>query len=293
MAGKQGRMAEAGQMAQANRAYYGTRGRRRKRRRRTRAAGYFLRCAAAAVLLMAVLGAVRDALMKCVNGMESLTADKAYAGASLETAGGNGRTQEELLQELLEKNQETLDFVKSYPDREQYKSQAVDLAEDFEAGEVPLLMQWDRRWGYDAYGEEMIGLAGCGPLCLDMAYLYFTGDLEMEPRKMAEYAFGGGYYTEYGTSWTLWTEGAAGLGMTGEELPLDENRIKQVLDSGGLVVCSMGPGDFTTTGHFILIRGYDENGFFVNDPNRRSNSQKIWDFESLRRQIKNLWGLSV
>ena len=102
MAGKQGRMAEAGQMAQANRAYYGTRGRRRKRRRRTRAAGYFLRCAAAAVLLMAVLGAVRDALMKRVNGMEGLTADKAYAGASLETAGGNGGTQEELLQELLE-----------------------------------------------------------------------------------------------------------------------------------------------------------------------------------------------
>ncbi len=53
----------------------------------------------------------------------------------------------------------------------------------------------------------------------------------------------------------------------------------------------MRPGDFTTTGHFILLWGYDENGFFVNDPNRRSTSEKIWDFETLQPQIKNLWEL--
>ncbi len=53
----------------------------------------------------------------------------------------------------------------------------------------------------------------------------------------------------------------------------------------------MAPGDFTTKGHFILLRGYDENGFFVNDPNRKSNSEKQWDFETLSSQIKNLWGI--
>ena len=152
-------------------------------------------------------------------------------------------------------------------------------------------MQWDKRWGYDAYGSNMIGLAGCGPLCLDMAYLYFTEDLDMTPRKMAEFVYERGYYTQAGTSWSLWTDGAAELGLGGAELSLDENIIKRALDEGGLVVCSMRPGDFTTTGHFILLWGYDENGFFVNDPNRRSTSEKIWDFETLQPQIKNLWEL--
>ena len=67
--------------------------------------------------------------------------------------------------------------------------------------------------------------------------------------------------------------------------------MKAVLDQGGLVVCSMAPGDFTTTGHFILLRGYDVNGFLVNDPNRKKNSQRQWDYETLSGQIKNLWAV--
>ena len=64
-----------------------------------------------------------------------------------------------------------------------------------------------------------------------------------------------------------------------------------MLDDGKVIICSMGPGDFTTEGHFILIRGYDGNGFYVNDPNRRSNSEKQWEFDTLRSQIRNLWSL--
>lgn len=197
----------------------------------------------------------------------------------------------EELQELLEKNEETRDYVENYPNREQYRSQAVNLTEDFTSGEVPLLMQWDKRWGYDAYGDSMIGLAGCGPLCLDMAYLYFTEDLTMTPRRVAEYVHDSGYHTDVGTSWSLWTEGVSELGLEGSELSLDESAMKRALDTGGLIVCSMRPGDFTTTGHFILIRGYGKDGFYVNDPNRRSTSGKTWTFDTLKSQIKNLWVL--
>ena len=41
----------------------------------------------------------------------------------------------------------------------------------------------------------------------------------------------------------------------------------------------------------ILIRGYDDNGFYVNDPNRRSNSGRQWDYDTLYPQIRNLWVL--
>lgn len=197
----------------------------------------------------------------------------------------------EELTALLERNEETLDFVTGYPDREEYQKSPIDLSRDFHTGEIPLLMQWDRRWGYDSYGDGMIGLSGCGPVCLDMAYLYFTGDTDMTPREMAVFAYKNGYCTEAGTSWSLWTEGAAKLGLRGEVLSLDEKAMTEALDAGGLIVCSMRPGDFTTTGHFILIRGYDDNGFYVNDPNRRSNSGRQWDFDTLYPQIKNLWVL--
>ena len=152
-------------------------------------------------------------------------------------------------------------------------------------------MQWDKRWGYDAYGDAMIALSGCGPTCMTMAYLYHTGDTSMNPKKMAEYAQDNGYHTDEGTSWTFWTDGATGLGLYGEEISLNESTINAVLDCGGLVVCSMAPGDFTDTGHYILLRGYDSKGYFVNDPNHRSNSKKQWTFDTLSGQIKNLWAI--
>lgn len=180
--------------------------------------------------------------------------------------------QEDIPAELIElvgKNEETYNFVKDYSYRENYKNQTIDLSKDYQIGSVPLLMQWDKRWGYDLYGEAMIGLSGCGPTCMTMAYLYHTGDTTMNPRKMAEYAQEAGYHSSEGTSWDFWTEGAAELGLCGEEISLNETIMKSVLDSGGLIVCSMSPGDFTDGGHYILVRGYDEKGFFVNDPNRK------------------------
>ena len=54
----------------------------------------------------------------------------------------------------------------------------------------------------------------------------------------------------------------------------------------------MGEGDFTSTGHYILLRGMDEEGFLVNDPNSRENSQKPWTWEQLEPQIRNIWAIS-
>ncbi len=203
------------------------------------------------------------------------------------------------LEELLSLNEETHLFVTEYENRAFYLNQEVDLSEDssvqtaLAAEEPPLLLQWDLRWGYAPYGDSILGLAGCGPACLSMAYIGLTKDTSMHPAVMAEFADRHGYHTASGTDWALWTDGAALLGLKGETLALDEYAMKNALDNGSFIVCSMRPGDFTTTGHFILLRGYDENGFLVNDPNRKSNSDKQWSYDELSRQIKNLWELSI
>lgn len=263
----------------------------RKTRRRSRKCRLAKRLFALGVLLIVLL-CVCDIYMDRLPADGSLPALQGTGEGSAELNSLQGEDIPEELLELLDRNPETYDFVAGYQSRADWLGQDIDLSEEYVAGEVPLLMQWDRRWGYEALGDTNIGLGGCGPACLSMAYIYLTGDTSGNPRVMAEYCESNGFYTAEGTEWSLWTLGVEALGLSGRELSLDEQIMRDALDQGGLIVCSMRPGDFTTTGHYILLRAYDENGFYVNDPNRRSNSEKQWTFEQLQYQIKNLWVLT-
>ena len=51
----------------------------------------------------------------------------------------------------------------------------------------------------------------------------------------------------------------------------------------------MGRGDFTATGHYIVLIGLEDGKFIVNDPNSVENSQKLWSYEQIQGQIRNLW----
>lgn len=241
---------------------------------------------------------------KSDNDNTALSAKKNSKKVNIETGSLTGKDDEsnikvdanvypEWLQKMVSLNPETIDFAKEYSNKEEHIGKPIDLSKDYTKGKVPFLMQWDERWGYDYYGNDAIGAAGCGPTCLSMAYIYLKDDVSGNPRKMAEFTYDNGFYTEAGTSWYLWTDGIKELGLSGEEISFNDSTIKNSLDNGALVICSMRPGDFTTTGHYILIRGYDENGYFVNDPNRISNSQKQWTFEQLDGQVKNLWEIKA
>ena len=54
-------------------------------------------------------------------------------------------------------------------------------------------------------------------------------------------------------------------------------------------ICAMREGDFTTTGHYIVLRGVKDGEFQVNDPNSVVNSEKLWSYEQIEGQIRNLW----
>ena len=55
----------------------------------------------------------------------------------------------------------------------------------------------------------------------------------------------------------------------------------------------MRPGDFTTTGHFIVLAGVEDGKIRVNDPNSVKRSEELWDYETLEYQINNLWAYTV
>ena len=193
--------------------------------------------------------------------------------------------------DLLDRNPETEDFVLGYPDREQLAEAAFSPEED---GTVPLLMQWDPRWGYETYGSSYLAITGCGPTCLAMAGIALTGDENLRPDRIADFAQRSGYYASgYGSSWTLISEGAEELGLTATELPLVKKKITDALETGHPVILAMGPGDFTTAGHYIVLTAVEDGLFRVNDPNSRKNSEKLWSYEELEPQIRNIWAMGI
>lgn len=258
-------------------------GNKRKRRRKRRRVG-FLRRAAAVFVVIAVLFALKNV----ISDHLMLTDDGIVWSGELHAVYEQAGDMSDTLRELVENNPETADFVRNYQMKKDLPP-AEDVGE-VTVGVIPHLLQWDERWGYQIYGDNMIAVNGCGPTVISMVAAGLTGDRTVTPYKVAKFAEENGYYEgEAGTSWSLMTEGARQFGIYGEEMGLDENMIFSVLENGNPIICSMRPGDFTTTGHFIVLVGTEDGKIRVNDPNSVKRSEKLWDYETLYPQISNLW----
>ena len=245
----------------------------------------------AAVLLLAVLCAkpgyylYRELEFKYGHPTESEKLVYAYAQTTDVPYGAYPKD----LIALLETSPEAKDFVLDYPVRE---DMAVDLS-GYDRATVPLFLQWDPMWGYEKYGGKLLAVTGCGPTCLAMAGYYLTGEETMNPLTLAEFAQDNGYYAKgYGSSWTLISEGAKKLGLKATELPLVKKKMVDAVEAGHPVILAMGKGDFTTTGHYIVLTGWDGEAFSVNDPNSRERSGKLWTYEQLENQIRNIWEIT-
>lgn len=199
----------------------------------------------------------------------------------------------ESLIDLLKRNPETEQFVLEYP-KAKDATQSIDMSAYLGCDSVPLFLQWDPRWGYLTYGSDVAGLTGCGPVCLSMAAIYVTDDPKFSPDALIRFAGENGYYVPgSGSSWTLISEGGPKLGLNVTELPLDEGRIIKSLAAGRPVICAMGPGDFTTSGHFVVITGVQNGLLQINDPNSLRNSEKLWSYSQIKDQIRNLWSVGA
>ena len=157
-----------------------------------------------------------------------------------------------------------------------------------------LFLQWDVRWGYEKYGSDYLAVTGCGPTCLAMVGYHLTDDAVFHPARVAAFAQEQGYYAPgYGSSWTLISEGGVKLGLEVTELPLVKKKMTDALEKGCPVILAMGAGDFTTTGHYIVLTAYEDGAFRVNDPNSRENSARLWTYEELEGQIRNIWSVGT
>ena len=159
------------------------------------------------------------------------------------------------------------------------------------AARVPLIMQWDYRWGFNWYGGGPAGLTACAPTCMTMIGLGLTGKETYTVPAMCSYSEGKGYWVSgQGTSWSLVTDAFPDDPITCQQTSVDEGSIASALNAGNPVLINVGVGKFSAVGHFMVLTGVDKEGnFILNDPNNLENSSKTWAWADLASEIQAAW----
>lgn len=226
--------------------------------------------------------------LSLIENLETLENDYPQVGSIIEN---KDQYPEELL-EMMVRNPDMINYVYDY------LMKRGEVAEEnigpVQKGVWPLLLQYDTRWGYGIYGDKVLAINGCGPTALAMVVAGLTGKSNITPYTIAKYANDFGYYSgESGTSWNLMTEGVRYFGIKGEQISLSKSVVMKNLEAGHPIICSMRKGDFTTTGHFILLTGVKDGKITVNDSNSKERSALTWTYETLEPQIRNLWAYTL
>ena len=145
--------------------------------------------------------------------------------------------------------------------------------------QVTYYNQLDSRWANSPYGTDNIGGYACGPTAMAIVVSSLTSET-VDPPHMAQWAYENGYWCSRSGSYHTLIPGASeewGLDVEGCTAA-EPQRIVDALADGKLVVALMTKGHFTSSGHFIVLRGVTTDGqIMVADPSSYSRSEKTWD----------------
>ena len=150
--------------------------------------------------------------------------------------------------------------------------------------------QGDSRWGkkmYSNHGDKKQTMAnsGCGPTaCADVVAT--LKDKSVTPWTLAQLAMEWGDRTyNSGTAWSFFPHVAEKYSFSKMVQTKSFDALKACLNAGGYVVCSMGPGYWTSGGHFICAWKYDSTYVYCNDPaSSTRKKQKINAFKNESKQ---------
>ena len=145
--------------------------------------------------------------------------------------------------------------------------------------DVTYFYQKDERWADLPFGTDTIGPYGCGPTVMAITVASLT-DTDTDPAIMAAWAAKHGYWARKAGSYLTIVSGTAkSFGLKSESFTSrDADAVLDALSQGKMLIALMGPGRFTTNGHFLLLRGVTMSGqVLIADPNSPENSLTAWD----------------
>lgn len=164
-------------------------------------------------------------------------------------------------------------------------------------------LQTDPRWknvSYAAGGETAtIGGSGCGPTAMAMV-LATWADSSVTPRTECAWALTHGYKAPgQGTYYGYFVPAAARYGLAcarlnaaslyGDPASPCHETVRRAVERGDLVIACMGKGNWTRSGHYVVVWGVREDKVLINDPASTRESRTRGDWTLFRQQVKYYW----
>ena len=165
------------------------------------------------------------------------------------------------------------------------------IKKSMEKKTIPLFLQRDNRWGEEEYGDGTIASDGCGPTALAMVIAGLSKRSDIDPKELARYSMRKGFYVKgIGSAWTLMTQGALDYGIQVQTMAMVEDSVMEQLNPHHPIICSVGPGDFTDAGHFIVLVNMDAQGqITIHDSNSCLCRKRTYSFALINKQVRQAW----
>ena len=164
-------------------------------------------------------------------------------------------------------------------------------------------LQTDPRWGsldYSAPGEKTtIAASGCGPTAMAMV-LATWADAKVTPETECAWALAHGYKAPHqGTYYGYFEEAGRRYGLKtyrlnysnlyGNDKSAYHAQVKDAMDRGELAIACMGKGNWTRSGHYVLVWKVDGNVIFINDPASTKPVRTRGAYSLFKQQVKYYW----
>ena len=171
-------------------------------------------------------------------------------------------------------------------------------------------LQTDKRWAkwpYSNYNENTnIGASGCGPTAMAMVIATWV-DPSVTPVTTCQWSLDHGYKaTGNGTYQSYFVPQAAAYGlecyrvntssiqyMSSANAAKYHQEAHDAVDEGHLVICLMGKGLWTSSGHFILWYSNDGDDVLINDPASTKAARLRNIFTKLKSEVRYYWVVKV
>lgn len=161
-------------------------------------------------------------------------------------------------------------------------------------------LQTDPRWAnldYSAPGEKTtIGKSGCGPTAMAMVLATWV-DKCHNPVTECDWAKNNGFKANGQGTYYGYFEAVAKKhrlrcyrlnysSIYGNSKSAYHSQAKDAVDRGDLVIACMGPGNWTRSGHYVLVWKIDGNVIFINDPASTNPTRTRGAYSLFRQQVK-------